>query len=423
LALLVTAGYSALSGLWGVAVTDAFQFVLAMVGTIVLAFVVLPQVGGVAGLQARLPAATFNLLPTIGSGVAGAAGAFALSLSAFLAYVAVQWWASWYPGAEPGGGGFIAQRMMSARDEKHSLFATLWFTIAHYCVRPWPWILVGLATLVLYPGLGPEEKRLGYVLAMRDYLPSGLKGMLVASFFAAYMSTIATQLNWGTSYVINDFYKRFLKPTAGEKDLVRLSRITTLAVMGLSLLVTLILKSISGAWAFVIEAGAGLGLVLILRWFWWRISAWSEIAAMVTPLVTYGCLRSWTRIEFPNTLFVIVGVTTVVWLAVTFLTRPVDLATLQTFYRRVHPGGPGWGPVARTVPEVKPDTGLARLFGSWLAGVVLVYSALFAVGKLLLGDYPLAALFCVSAALAVAVIYRNLTRGGEMESDAPVGAS
>jgi SSS family solute:Na+ symporter len=422
LALLVTAGYSALSGLWGVAVTDAFQFVLAMVGTIVLAFVVLPQVGGVAGLQARLPAATFNLLPTIGSGVAGAAGAFALSLSAFLAHVAVQWWASWYPGAEPGGGGFIAQRMMSARDEKHSLFATLWFTIAHYCVRPWPWILVGLATLVLYPGLGPEEKRLGYVLAMRDYLPSGLKGMLVASFFAAYMSTIATQLNWGTSYVINDFYKRFLKPTAGEKDLVRLSRITTLAVMGLSLFVTLILESISGAWAFIIEAGAGLGLVLILRWFWWRISAWSEIAAMVTPLVTYGCLRLWTRIEFPDTLFVIVGVTTVVWLAVTFLTRPVELATLQTFYRRVHPGGPGWGPVARTLPEVKPDTGLARLFGSWLAGVVLIYSALFAVGKLLLGDYPLAALFCVTAALAVAVICRNLTSGGQVESDAPVGA-
>jgi len=245
----------------------------------------------------------------------------------------------------------------------------------------------------------------------------------VASFFAAYMSTISTQLNWGTSYVINDFYKRFLKPSAGEKDLVLLSRITTLVVMGLSLLVTLILNSISGAWLFIIEAGAGLGLVLILRWFWWRISAWSEIAAMVAPLVTYGCLRLWTRIEFPNTLFVIVGVTTVVWLAVTFLTRPVELATLQSFYRRVHPGGPGWGPVARTVPEVKPDIGMARLFGSWLAGVVLIYSALFAVGKLLLGDYPLAALFCVTGALAVAVIYRNLTRDGEPESDAPVGAS
>jgi Na+/proline symporter len=423
LALAITAIYSALSGLWGVALTDAFQFVLAMVGTIVLAFVVLPKVGGIAGLQAQLPAATFNLLPTIGSGVAGAAGAFALSLSAFLAYVAVQWWASWYPGAEPGGGGYIAQRMMSAKDEKHSLFATLWFTIAHYCVRPWPWILVGLASLVLYPDLAADQKRLGYVLAMRDHLPSGLKGMLVASFFAAYMSTISTQLNWGTSYVINDFYKRFLRPDAGERDLVLLSRIATLGVMGISLLVTFVLTTIFGAWVFIIEAGAGLGLVLILRWFWWRISAWSEIAAMVAPLLAYGCLRLFTRIEFPDTLFIIVGVTTAAWFAVTFLTRPVDDATLYAFYRRVHPGGPGWAPIARALPEVKPDTGMARLFGSWLAGVVLIYSALFAVGKLLLGDYPLAALFCATAALAVAVIYRNLTRDGEPESDAPVGAA
>ncbi len=423
LALAITAIYSALSGLWGVALTDAFQFVLAMVGTIVLAFVVLPKVGGIAGLQAQLPAATFNLLPAIGSGAAGAAGAFALSLSAFLAYVAVQWWASWYPGAEPGGGGYIAQRMMSAKDEKHSLFATLWFTIAHYCVRPWPWILVGLASLVLYPDLAADQKRLGYVLAMRDHLPSGLKGMLVASFFAAYMSTIATQLNWGTSYVINDFYKRFLKPDAGEKDLVLLSRIATLLVMALSLGVTLVLDTISGAWAFIIEAGAGLGLVLILRWFWWRISAWSEIAAMVAPLVTYGCLRLFTRIEFPDTLFIIVGVTTAAWLAVTFLTRPVDEATLHAFYRRVHPGGPGWALIARAVPEVKPDAGMARLFGSWFAGVVLIYSALFAVGKLLLGDHALAGVFLLTGALAVAVIYRNLTRDGEPGSNAPVGVA
>ncbi len=408
LALLITALYSALSGLWGVALTDAFQFALAMVGTIVLAFAVLPRVGGIAGLKAALPPATFDLLPSVGGGMTGAAGAFALSLSAFLAYVAVQWWASWYPGSEPGGGGYIAQRMMSAKDERHSFFATLWFTIAHYCVRPWPWILVGLASLVLYPGLAVDQKRLGYVMAMRDFLPPGLKGMLVASFFAAYMSTIATQLNWGTSYVINDFYKRFLEPKAGERHLVSISRITTLLVMVMSLGVTLWLDTISGAWAFIIEAGAGLGLVLILRWFWWRISAWSEIAAMVTPILTYGCLRLWSRMEFPNTLFVIVGVTTVVWLSVTFLTRPVEMETLQRFYRRVHPGGPGWGPVARTVPEVKPDTGMARLFGSWLAGVVLIYSALFAVGKLLLGDYRLAALFCATAAAAVALIYRNL---------------
>jgi len=259
-------------------------------------------------------------------------------------------------------------------------------------------------------------------MAMRDHLPAGLKGMLVASFFAAYMSTIATQLNWGTSYVINDFYKRFLKPNAGERDLVLTSRITTLLVMVLSLGVTLVLDTISGAWAFIIEAGAGLGLVLILRWFWWRISAWSEIAAMVAPLVTYGCLRLFTSIAFPDTLFVIVGVTTAAWLLVTLLTRPVDEATLHAFYRRVHPGGPGWAPIARALPEVRPDAGMARLLGNWLAGVVLVYSALFAVGKLLLGDYRLAAVFLSTGALAVGVIYRNLARGTGADSGAAVGA-
>ena len=415
LSLLVTAAYSALSGLWGVAVTDAFQFALAMLGTIVLAVVVLrlPQIGGVAGLKASLPGWTLRFTPAIGAASAGGvAGTFALSLSAFFAYVGVQWWASWYPGAEPGGGGYIAQRMMSARNEKHSLYATLWFTIAHYCVRPWPWILVGLASLVLYPGLGPDQKRLGYVFAMRDHLPSGLKGMLVASFFAAYMSTISTQLNWGTSYVINDFYKRFVKPQAGERDLVRLSRITTIVVMALSLAMTAVLDTISGAWAFIIEAGAGLGLVLILRWFWWRINAWSEIAAMVTPLAVYGYLRAATTVQFPQTLYYIVAATTVVWVAVTMLTRPVEAETLERFFRRVHPGGPGWAPVARTVPEVRPDTGFGRLFVDWIAGVVLIYAALFAVGSLIFGDYPRAVICAVVAAAAVGIIHRDLTRRG-----------
>src|SRR5437867_53199 len=310
LSLAITAGYSAISGLWGVAVTDAFQFALAMLGTIVLAVVVvrLPAIGGLAGLKASLPEWTLRFTPAIGGTSAGqVAGTFALSASAFFAYVGVQWWASWYPGSEPGGGGYIAQRMMSAKDEKHSLYATLWFTIAHYCVRPWPWILVGLASLVLYPQLGPDQKRLGYVWAMRDYLPSGLKGMLVASFFAAYMSTISTQLNWGTSYVINDLYKRFLNPRAGERELVRLSRITTVLVMALSLLTTTVLATISGAWAFILEAGAGLGLVLILRWFWWRLNAWSEIAAMVAPLLATAYIKRYTDIQFPQSLFYIVA--------------------------------------------------------------------------------------------------------------------
>jgi len=415
LALILTAGYSALSGLWGVAVTDAFQFVLAMTGTIVLAVAVLglPEIGGISGLVEKLPPWTLQFTPSIGqdTSLGSVGGALALSVGAFLAFVGVQWWAAWYPGAEPGGGGYIAQRMMSAKDEKHSLFATLWFTIAHYCIRPWPWILVGLATLVLYPHLGPEAKRLGYVYAMRDYLPAGLKGMLVASFFAAYMSTIATQLNWGTSYVINDFYKRFMRPNAEEKNLVLVSRITTIIVMAVSLVITLILDTISGAWAFIIEAGAGLGLVLILRWFWWRLSAWSEIAAMATPLFVYTFIKS-ASIQFPLSLFYIVGITTLVWLVVTYMTRPTDEETLKNFYRRVHPGGIGWKKIAALVPDVAGDTGYGKLFVDWIAGIVLVYSMLFGLGKLILAQATEGAAFIALGLCAAGVIYLDLSRRG-----------
>lgn len=415
-ALALTAVYSALSGLWGVAVTDAFQFVLAMAGTVVLAFIVLslPQVGGISGLMEKLPEWTLRLTPVIEGGGEGseAIGAFALTLGAFLAFVGVQWWASWYPGAEPGGGGYVAQRMMSAKDEKHSLFATLWFTIAHYCVRPWPWIVVGLATLVLYPDLPAENKRLGYVYAMRDYLPAGIKGMLVASFFAAYMSTIATQLNWGTSYVINDFYRRFVKRGAGERDLVRVSRITTILIMAVSLVVTGLLETISGAWAFILEAGAGLGLVLILRWFWWRINAWSEITAMIAPLIAYGALRFFFPIQFPESLFVIVAVTTVAWVVIMFATRPTDEKTLKNFYTRIHPGGWGWRRIAALVPEVRGDSHYGGLVVNWVAGVILVYAILFGVGKLILGQTGAGLLFVAIGLAAAAVIYWDLSKRG-----------
>lgn len=395
-ALIITSIYSALSGLWGVAVTDALQFILAMAGCIVLAVIVLnlPQVGGISGLQEKLPEWAFKFTPTISSdSPTSAAGALAITFSAFLAFVGVQWWASWYPGSEPGGGGYIAQRMMSAKDEKHSLFATLWFTIAHYTIRPWPWILVGLASLVLYPDLAADEKRLGYVFAMRDYLPAGIKGLLVASFFAAYMSTIATQLNWGTSYIINDFYKRFIKPQAEEKSLVKISRITTILIMFLSIGITLIINTISGAWSFIIEAGAGLGLVLILRWFWWRINAWSEITAMIVPLFVYGYISHFTTIEFPNTLFIIVSITTLSWIIVTFLTKPTEEETLHGFYERVHPGGIGWKYIADKYPGITGDKGYFQLTLCWLFGVILVYSFLFGVGKLLLGQTGLGAGF------------------------------
>jgi len=416
LAMLLTAGYSALAGLWGVAVTDVFQFVFAMVGCVILAVFVLdqPAVGGLAGLSEKLPGWSLRFLPVVGGeggGSTAMGSTLALTAMSFLAFVGVQWWASWYPGAEPGGGGYVAQRMMSARNEKHSLLATLWFTIAHYCIRPWPWILVGLASLILYPDLGPDEKKLGFVYAMRDFLPTGMRGMLVAAFFAAYMSTIATQLNWGTSYLVNDFYRRFVRKDSPERHYVAVSRVMTLVVMAVSFLVTFMMDTISGAWAFIIEAGAGLGLVLILRWFWWRVNAWSEIAAMVAPFLAFGYVRAFTTLAFPDSLFLIVGFTTAVWLTVTLLTRPSEGATLEKFYTRVHPGG-WWKPVADALPGVDPDSGYGKLVIDWVAGVVLVYSVLFGVGKLLLGYTTEGLLFLGIAALSGSLLVYHLNRMG-----------
>ncbi len=411
-AMVITAGYSAISGLWGVAVTDVFQFIIAMLGTIVLAFIVLalPEVGGIAGLKAKLPEHVFNFLPQIGS--AGSVGTtLALTLTAFLAYVGVQWWASWYPGAEPGGGGYVAQRIMSAKNEKHSLLATLWFTIAHYCLRPWPWILVGLASLVLYPNLSVADKKLGYVYAMRDHLPVGWIGLLVAAFFAAYMSTIATHLNWGTSYIVNDFYRRFVKKDAEEKHYVRISQVVTIIVMIISLVLMQFMDSISGAWSFIIEASAGLGLVLILRWYWWRINAWSEIAAMIAPIIAFAYIKFYSTLQFPESLFLIVAFTTVVWLAVTFLTKPTEMVKLQSFFRRIHPGG-WWKPVAAAVPDVQQDEGIGKLILDWLAGVVLIYCSLFGIGKFIFGEYLPAIGFFAIAALAGTLLYVHLTKIG-----------
>jgi Na+/proline symporter len=408
--LAITGFYSALSGLWGVVVTDFFQFVFAMGGTIALAWFALrvPDVGGVAGLRASLPASTFEFVPRVG-GDGSAGPALALPVAAFVAYVGVQWWASWYPGQEPGGGGYVAQRMMSARDERHSFFATLWFTIAHYCVRPWPWIVVGLASLVLYPGL--TDKEAGYVMVMRDHLPAGWRGVLIAAFFAAYMSTISTQLNWGTSYIVNDFYRRFVSPGRDERHYVWISRAATIVTMLAAAIVTFYLESIRQAWEFVLESGAGIGLVLILRWYWWRVNAWSEITAMVAPALGFLYLRLFTAIAFPYTLLYLVAWTTLCWVVVTFITSPEPDAHLVTFYRRVHPGGPGWDRVARLAGGPAPEP-IAGLIVDWIAGWVLIYAALFAVGSFVLGSLATALAGCGVAAGATAVIWQDLSRRG-----------
>jgi len=454
--------YASASGLLGTARTDSFQFVFAMLGCIVLAVVVLPQVGGAVALKTRLAPQVLSFFPRVGSlGAAGiTGGVLALSVGAFIAHIGLQWWSTWYPGADPGGGGYVAQRMMSARNEKHSLFATLWFTIAHYTLRPWPWIIVALSALVLLPRADSLETLRAenpvlfeqvadayknqtnvrvieqvehtsefrefyqkyentvdpgvmYPKMMMYYLPTGLLGLLIATFLAAYMSTIASQLNWGTSYIINDFYRRFIRRQASEKHYVFVSRVAMLLLIVFSLVVTrYFLTTISGAWEFIINASAGMGAVLILRWFWWRINAWSEISAMIAPLIIYPIARYHFGMQSPLTLYPVVFGTTVIWLGVTFISRPEDQSVLLNFYHRVHPGGIGWRKIAVLLPEVRGDSGFGRTFFNWACGVVVVYASLFGIGKLLFHAYGVAiGYFCLAAAGALA-IYRNLNRVG-----------
>ena len=410
--IVLTSAISTLSGLWGVLVTDLFQFVIKMGMVIVLAVVAVNAVGGIEAMKAKLVASgrgsALGFVPEIGS--------VWMPMLTFFVYIAVNWWATWYPGAEPGGGGYVAQRMLSAKDEKHSLLATLWFNIAHYAVRPWPWILVALASLILFPGLKDPET--GYIRVMIDYLPSSLRGLMVAAFAAAFMSTIATQLNWGASYLVNDFYRRFVRRDAGEPHYVLASRLATALLTVISAAVAFRIESIGGAWKLLIITGAGTGAVLLLRWYWWRINAWSEVSAMITAFVvsvllqTVGGLDSDRPLDFARIVLVTVAVTTVVWLVVTFATRPETDATLVAFYRRTRPSRLGWEPVAARAPDVRPSTdGLANLV-DWVAGCVLVYGALFGVGKLLLHD-PLPGILMLGlSAIAGAVIYRDLSRRG-----------
>lgn len=419
LCMLVTAVYSALSGLWGVAVTDAFQFILAMIGCIVLAVIVVnsDQIGGIAGLQSKLPDWALKFTPVINSESENitTAGVFAISLSSFLAFIAIQWWASWYPGSEPGGGGYVAQRMMSAKDEKHSLLATFFFQVAHYTIRPWPWILVGLSAIILYPDLSINDKGLGYVKAMNDFLPVGLKGLLLAAFFAAYMSTIATHLNWGTSYFINDFYRRFIRNDSSEKHYVLTARVMTMIFMLLSIVITMMMDSISGVWSFVMECGAGLGLVLILRWFWWRINAISEIVATITPFLVYAVLFfGKINVQFPDSLYIIVPITTAAWLVTAYLTKPTEESKLANFFKQIRPGGIGWKKFKLKYPDVKTDKGYRYLFLSWLFGIVLVYMFLFGVGKFIFGEYLNAMVLILIGIIAGFLVFKSINKQGSI---------
>ncbi len=402
-AMLLVAIYSAIAGLLGIAITDFVQFIIAMAGSVILAIVVLqlPEVGGMSGLKAQLPAWRFNLLPELSGASDVAVGTFSLTAGAFFSYIVLQWWASWYPGNEPGGGGYISQRMMAAKDEKNAVYSSLFFQIAHYCLRPWPWIIVGLAALVLYPDLPLEESRKGFILAMRDYLPVGIKGLLLVGFLSAYMSTISTQLNWGSSYLTNDLYKRFLKPahtfstpSSGESHYVKAGRVITLLIMGIAMISTSQITMIDEAAQFLIASGAGLGMVLILRWYWWRINAWSELSATLAPLLALALANYVLPDYLPQNFFdqnggfiFTVAFTTVVWLVVTFSTSPTDTQVLSAFYERIKPGG-WWKPFRAKAN--KEQQNLPYLFLSWLSGVLLTYSILFSMGYFILQEYGLA---------------------------------
>lgn len=409
LLVVLVSVFALLSGLWGVAVTDVMQFILAMIGSILMAIFVLriPEVGGIAGLKSQLPAETFRFFPTIGE-ASGAVAAFALSVPAFVAFIGIQWWSSWYPGSEPGGGGYSAQRMMGTASERDATFSALLFTIAHYCIRPWPWIIVALASLVLYPDL--THSREGFILVMRDVLPVGVLGIVFAAFLAAFMSTISTQLNWGVSYLVNDFWRRFVKPDRSERHYIFISRTLTFIVGLLSILLATQLESISQAWTLIITASAGLGTVLILRWYWWRINAWSELVATLAPIVMvlltlFGVPIPGIQEPFPSNLFVVVGVTTALWLIVTFLTKPTDPPTLGAFYTLVRPAGPGWHPIAVLYPDIQPDATMTSMARQWGAGVVLVYACLFSAGYLILGN-TLAGILMLPVAIASTLYLR-----------------
>ena len=416
LALLIfTAFYTTLAGLWGVLVTDLVQFVLKMGMVVALAYFAVRATGGLTALESKvrvLDAAAgggsrLTFFPSTDS-------AWMPAITLFV-YLGVSWWASWYPGAEPGGGGYVAQRIFSARTERDGLFATLWFNIAHYAVRPWPWILTALASLVLYPNLVDKES--GYVRTLMDpnVFPPALRGIMLAAFAAAYMSTIGTQLNWGASYVVNDFYRRFLRRTSAEREYVVVSQIVTVGLMLVSIYVTLHLASIEQAWKLLIVTGAGTGTVLLLRWFWWRINAWSEVSAMAVAAAVSLFLQialGWDGDkprDFAYLMLVTVGLTTIAWLAVTWLTPPEPAETLHAFYRRVRPAGRGWAPIAAAVGLPPASASLGTELLNAFLGCVLVYAALFGVGHVLLRSAAVGIGLLALSALAAFAIARNLT--------------
>jgi Na+/proline symporter len=433
-----TGFYVTLGGLWGVLWTDLFQFVLKMGIVIAVAAYGIAAVGGIDALVAKLAATRAAILvdpsglpkaaalraasgvgnvtaylPDFSRGLSSDA-LWTLPVLTFLVNLGVQWWAAWYPGAEPGGGGYIAQRIFATRDERHGLLSVLWFNVAHYAIRPWPWILTALAAVALYPKL--EHPESGYMLVAITQLPHALRGLLIAGFLAAFMSTLATQLNWGSSYLVTDFYRRFLRRDRSEAHYVAASRVATLILVVASAWVAAQLGSVVEGWKFVLEVGAGTGAVYILRWYWWRINAWSEISAMAAALIASVTLLKFPIYEgaellvFAKNAVTTTAFTTCVWVAVTFLTPAESEDVLLRFYRRVRPHAAGWQPIARLATEVPETRDLAANLRCWLLGCAMVYATLFGIGELCFKHAGAGLALLTGAALAAWLISREITR-------------
>ncbi|HUX60822.1 MAG TPA: sodium:solute symporter family protein [Ignavibacteriaceae bacterium] len=418
--MFITASISTLSGLWGVLWTDLFQFVLKMGMVILLAVFAVNATGGMSSLLTQLHAidksrdSTSSILAMVPN-----LNSTWMPMITFFVFIAVNWWASWYPGAEPGGGGYVAQRIFSAKNEKHSLLATLWFNIAHYALRPWPWILVALVAVVRLQH-DPKflaDPEIGYIQIMISDLPAYLRGLMIAAFAAAYMSTIGTQLNWGASYIVNDVYKRYVK-SKSEKHYVNFSQVVTMILMILSAVVTFYMDSIASAWQFLMAIGAGTGLVYILRWFWWRINAWSEISAMIAAFTISLTLQFGFHFDendprqFAYLLLITVAFTTAIWVTVTFLTSAEPEEKLLSFYRRVRPNARFWKPIAKKAKDIAPvKDGILNLI-NWISGVAMIYAFLFGLGQIILGSMILGIIFLIAGFIFGAVIFYQMNKRG-----------
>ncbi len=402
---VLNVAFAATSGLWGVLVTDFIQFGIAMTGSFAAAYYALqhPAVGGLSGLLHKVPAQTLHLLPDFHDPLN--------ALAVFIIPITIQWWSVWYPGSEPGGGSYIAQRMLAARSEKDAVAGTLFFNVANYALRPWPWVIVALASMIVFPTLGDIQRAFPYVEprligndvgypAMLTFLPVGFMGLMMAGLVAAYVSTLSTHLNWGTSYLVHDFYRRFLRPGRDEKHYVLVGRLVTAALMVLAAALTFVLQTAGQAFNLLLSVGAGTGLIYLLRWYWGRINAWSEIAAMASSFAVAVAFFVAQRLgyDIPATVVLLgtVAITTVVWVATTFLTEATSPATLAAFYRLVRPAGPGWRHV-RAATGVEPSgDSLPHALLAWVLGCIFVYAALFGAGSFLFGEATLGVLWTVA---------------------------